>query len=67
MKIIYLKIEVNVMTKKMNISQKEKNISMLAHSKDSRDSKTGYMDTGNPAQVPAKARVMRNNDNHSHE
>lgn len=30
------------------------------------NSVTGYKDTGNDAQVHAKARAMRNNDNGSH-
>jgi len=36
------------------------------HSDDSRNSTTGYLDTGNEAEVHAKARAMRNNDNGSH-
>ncbi|NLM36254.1 MAG: hypothetical protein GX206_12515 [Clostridiales bacterium] len=33
---------------------------------DSLNSKTGYKDTGNEAQVHAKARAIRNNDNGAH-
>ncbi|NLZ48172.1 MAG: hypothetical protein GX895_05180 [Clostridiales bacterium] len=33
---------------------------------DSLNSRTGYKDTGNDAQVHAKARAIRNNDNGSH-
>jgi hypothetical protein len=40
--------------------------SMVDKSENSRDSETGYMDTGNPATVHARARAMRNNDNGSH-
>jgi len=36
------------------------------HSDDSRNSVTGYLNTGNDAEVHAKARAMRNNDNGSH-
>jgi hypothetical protein len=40
--------------------------SMIDNSNNSLDSRTGYKDTGNPAQVHAKARVVRNNGNGSH-
>lgn len=36
------------------------------HSDESRNSVTGYLETGNDAQVHAKARVMRNRDNDSY-
>ncbi|OFI06998.1 hypothetical protein CLOACE_05840 [Clostridium acetireducens DSM 10703] len=52
------------MSKKKNI--KGKNKSMKQHSFNSMNSKTGYLDTGNDAQVHAKARAMRNNDNESY-
>lgn len=38
----------------------------IEHSENSRKSKHGYMEIGNPAEVHAKARVMRNNDNDSY-
>jgi hypothetical protein len=47
-------------------SIKAKNESMLDKNENSRDSDTGYLNTGNPAQVHAKARAKRNNDNGSH-
>lgn len=40
--------------------------SMAAQSNNSRESRTGYMDTGNDAAVHGKARVIRNNDNGTH-
>lgn len=38
----------------------------MKKSEESRSSVTGYLDTGNDAQVHAKARALRNNDNGSH-
>lgn len=46
--------------------QKSRNESMKDHSDYSRDSEHGYMEQGNPAEVHAKARALRNNDNGSH-
>lgn len=40
--------------------------SLKAHSKNSLDSITGYMDHGNDSVYQAKARVMRHEDNGSH-
>jgi hypothetical protein len=40
--------------------------SMIDNSNNSLDSRTGYKDTGNPAQVHGKARAVRNNENGSH-
>lgn len=40
--------------------------SAIAHSKDSQDSPTGYLEQGNPSVIHAKARAMRHNDNGSH-
>jgi hypothetical protein len=40
--------------------------SAVAHSEDSRNSNHGYMEMGNDAEVQAKARALRNNDNGSH-
>lgn len=40
--------------------------SALENSENSRNAKHGYMETGNPAEVHAKARAMRNNDNDSY-
>lgn len=47
-------------------SIKAKNESMLDKNENSLDSRTGYKDTGNPAQVHGKARAVRNNENGSH-
>jgi hypothetical protein len=52
------------MGKKNNI--KSKLTAMEDKSNDSRNSKSGYYETGNPVEVHAKARAMRNNDNGSH-
>lgn len=41
------------------INEKEKNKSMISHSQDSLNSKTGYKNQGNPAEVQGKARAMR--------
>ena len=41
-------------------------ISAWRHSEDSRNSTHGYMEMGNDAEVHAKARALRNNDNGSH-
>lgn len=41
--------------------------SALNHSENSKNSTHGYLDMGNDAQVHAKARALRNNDNGSHE
>jgi hypothetical protein len=40
--------------------------SAAAHSEDSRNSTHGYLEMGNDAEVQAKARALRNNDNGSH-
>lgn len=37
--------------------------SAIDNSNDSRNSTHGYLETGNPAEVHAKARAMRNNNN----
>lgn len=37
--------------------------SAIDNSHDSRNSTHGYLETGNPAEVHAKARAMRNNNN----
>jgi hypothetical protein len=39
----------------------------IKYSEESRGSSTGYLDTGNDAMTQAKARVIRNKDNGSHE
>lgn len=39
---------------------------MLNKSNESRNSATGYMEQGNPAEIHAKARAVRSNDNGSH-
>lgn len=41
------------------LSEKEKIKSMVSHSLESLDSKTGYKNRGNPAEVQGKARAMR--------
>ncbi|GLC28848.1 hypothetical protein [Clostridium omnivorum] len=46
--------------------EKSKAQSMKQHSDNSRNSHTGYMDTGNDAQVQQKGRNISNNDNGSH-
>lgn len=52
--------------KKIDRIQNAKNQSMIDESFSSLNSNTGYQDTGNDAQVQAKARALRNNDNGSH-
>ena len=47
-------------------SQIQKIQSMKDNSKDSLNSTTGYQDTGNDAQVQARARAIRTNDNGAH-
>jgi hypothetical protein len=49
--------------KNMNPKQQSKIESFLDNDQNSRNSSTGYMDTGNDAQVHAKARALRNNGN----
>lgn len=51
--------------KKNNPLIEAQNQSMIDKSDESRNSRTGYMDTGNEAQVQAKARALRNNNNRS--
>lgn len=51
---------------KLKINEDSKLKSIKDKSNDSRNSTHGYMDQGNYAQVHAKARAMRNNDNGSH-
>lgn len=52
------------MGKKRNIFKKDdKYQSMIDKSNESRNSVTGYMEQGNPAEVHAKARAVRNGDN----
>lgn len=51
--------------KKDNPFMKGKNQSMADKSNESLNSVTGYMETGNDAQVQAKARALRNNNNRS--
>lgn len=46
--------------------EKEKLQSMKDHSEDSRNSTHGYMEMGDDAEVHAKARALRNNDNGAH-
>lgn len=48
----------NTMDKKSSI--------MAVKNESSLDSRTGYKDTGNDAQVHGKARAIRNNENGSH-
>lgn len=52
--------------KKRDRIQAAKNQSMMDRSLDSLNSVTGYQDTGNYAQVQAKARALNNKDNGSH-
>lgn len=51
--------------KKDNPFIEAKNQSMADKSNESRNSVTGYMETGNDAQIQAKARALRNNNNRS--
>lgn len=51
--------------KKDNPFIQAKNQSMVDKSNESLNSVTGYMETGNDAQVQAKARALRNNNNRS--
>lgn len=53
------------MENKKNRIDKKSSI-LAAKDFESLNSKTGYKDTGNDAQVQAKARAIRNNDNGSH-
>jgi hypothetical protein len=52
--------------KKQDRIQTTKNQSMMDNSFNSLNSETGYEDTGNDAQIQAKARAFRNKDNGSH-
>ena len=52
--------------KSSRLKEKSKYETAMKHSDDSRNSVTGYLDTGNDAEVQAKARALRNNDNGSH-
>lgn len=49
--------------KKQDPIQNAKNQSMIDNTFNSMNSNTGYQDTGNDAQVHAKARALRNRDN----
>lgn len=55
-----------VQNKKRNITEEAKNKSMAQKSFNSLNSKNGYQNTGNDAQVHAKAYAMRQSDNGSH-
>lgn len=52
--------------KKKDPVQSAKNQAMMDNSFNSLNSETGYQETGNDAQVQAKARALRNKDNGSH-
>jgi hypothetical protein len=52
--------------KKKNFIEESKIQSALQRDFNSLNSKTGYKDTGNDAQVHAKARAIRQSDNGSH-
>ncbi len=52
--------------KKAEEQEKKRLDSAIKHSEESRSSTRGYLEIGNDAQVHAKARAMRNNDNGSH-
>jgi hypothetical protein len=52
--------------KKQNPVQTAKNQSMMDKNFNSLNSDTGYKDTGNDAQVHAKARAVRQSENGSH-
>lgn len=52
--------------KKKDPVQSAKNQSIEDKSFNSLNSETGYQETGNDAQVQAKARALRNKDNGSH-
>lgn len=55
-----------VQNKKKNLIEDAKNKSMMQKSENSLNSKNGYQNTGNDAQVHAKAYAMRQSDNGSH-
>lgn len=52
--------------KKQNPIETSKNQSMIDKNFNSMNSPTGYKDTGNDAQVHAKARAVRQSENGSH-
>lgn len=52
--------------KRKNLIEDAKNQSMTHKSFNSLNSKSGYQDTGDDAQVHAKARAIRQSDNGSH-
>jgi len=52
--------------KSSRLREESKVKAAFKHSDDSRNSVTGYLETGNDKEVHAKARAMRNNDNGSH-
>lgn len=52
--------------KRKDLAEEAKIRSMLDKDFNSLNSKTGYKDTGNDAQVHAKARAVRQSDNGSH-
>lgn len=55
-----------VQNKRKNLTEDAKNKSMMHKSLNSLNSKNGYQNTGNDAQVHAKAYAMRQSDNGSH-
>lgn len=55
-----------VQNKRKNIVEEAKKQSMMDKSFNSLNSDTGYKDTGNDAQVHAKARAVRQSENGSH-
>lgn len=52
--------------RRKNVIEEAKKQSMLANHLNSMNSKTGYQDTGDDAQVHAKARAVRQSENGSH-
>jgi hypothetical protein len=64
---LYLKgDDVMAQKKKQNPIETAKNQSMMDKNFNSLNSVTGYKDTGNDAQVHAKARAIRQSENGSH-
>lgn len=49
--------------KKSEDNEAAKLQSAIAHSEDSRNSKHGYLETGNDATIHAKVRALNNNNN----
>jgi hypothetical protein len=60
---MYLRRCLVLKNKKFNTKENSKIESMIDHDNNSRNSVHGYMEMGNDAQVHAKARALRNNDN----